>query len=135
MKFRVDTTKLRRLVDPLDGAMWKCAKILDREILEAVEAQNFDDRIWDDLVQSVNSDMRSYHIARVATLLQQGFTFDGCVLVGVVDAPGQADNFYMNDGNHRLAATYIRAPEFIELAVATNNPDRMTEKYPFFKPV
>ena len=133
--FRIATASLRKVVNPLDGIMWDCAPISKDDVLDAIRDKHFDGRQWNDIVRSSSGDMRDYHIARIATLCVEGLTLEKCVLIAEIKIGTSPDKFYMNDGNHRLAATYINSTQTVDLAVATNDEDQLVKLYPFFTPI
>ena len=125
--FKVKTSELRSLVDPLDGNMWKCGPIAEDEIERARQQKTFENRSWsDEVVQEKLSleEARSFHINRIATILEKELS-GRIAMVLMNDTPEVTA--YISDGNHTLAAAYVRGDDEIELLIAAYNPDAIKD--------
>ena len=129
--FKVKAKELRNLVDPLDGTMWKCGPISGDEIEEARKKNEFEDRSWsdDEVVHEKLSleEARSFHIRRIATMLEKGCS--GRIAMGLENHTSDV-KAYISDGNHSLAAAYIRGDDEIELVIAASKPDEINDLLP-----
>ena len=122
----VSLAELRSIVDPLDGTMWQCGPIFEQEVLEALSSGADEQRIWENVIQEVApSERRTFHINRIATLLKKNTNADGVILVLENHLPKLTA--YLNDGNHRLAAAYIRGDETARIVIAASAPDKVTD--------
>jgi hypothetical protein len=121
-------SELRDFVYPLDGAMWKCGPITNDEIWAAVNANITEDRSWNTVVNILDLDAsRDFHIRRVATLVNN--PINEPITLIVVNHTEEI-SAYLNDGNHRLAAAYVRGDRVIVVRVAASNPAGLMELFP-----
>jgi hypothetical protein len=110
--------EVKRLANPLDGAMWKCSPISEEEVWEARRAGAVEDRCWNDVVHTLNEqESRDFHIKRVATLM--GVSDLGLMILMLDNhqAPVVAK---FNDGNHRFAAAIVRGDLIVRLLIAAS---------------
>ena len=120
---------LRAHVNPMDGTMWKCRPIQEKEVRDAIDAGKMECRSWGDVVNTLGEeDSRLFHINRIATLVTQP-TEEKIIIV--VENHQSPIRIYLNDGNHRLAAAYIRGDFQISALCACSAPERpITDVFP-----
>lgn len=129
-RYKIKASELRLLVNPLDGVMWKCGPIAEAEIFDAKAAGKTEHRSWegDGLVNSLTLEQaRKFHVNRIATLLDQPIEGQIILILENHVAPIKG---YLNDGNHRLAAAYLRGDETICVVVAASAPDKVVNALP-----
>ena len=128
--YEIKTSELRTWVNPLDGTMWKCGPISETEIFEAKAAGKTEQRSWegDDLVHSLTLEQaREFHVNRIATLLDCPMEGQIVLILENHVAPIKA---YLNDGNHRLVAAYLRGDETVRAVVIASALDTVLEVLP-----
>jgi hypothetical protein len=131
--FKIPISDLRKHVNPMDGTMWKCRPIDDSEIALALHSEITELRRWDDVVNTLNeAESRRFHISRIATVVKSPSLERIVVVVENHIAPVRV---YLNDGNHRLAAAYVRGDEEIAALVAASAPDSVLEIFPGARPI
>lgn len=128
-KFIIPVHELKQYVDPRDGAMWKCERIDMSEIHAALASDITENRQWDDLVNTLGyEESRVFHINRIATLAKKPPPPDAIILV--LENHTTPVHVYLNDGNHRLAAAYVRGDTHITAIVAASVPESVREIFP-----
>ncbi len=129
--YRVKTSELRQLVEPLDGCMWNCGPIDEDDIRTAKENGGFEYRSWDgDGVvhkELTLEEARLFHTRRIAALLDKGH--DGRIIM-ILENHTDNPSAKLNDENHSLAAAYLRGDVEIELVLAASNPDGIKRVLP-----
>ena len=119
--YLIPTSELREIVNPLDGTMWKCAPIDESEVLAAVKAGADELRVWENVIREIpHAEHRDFHINRIATMLRQNVSIDRVILV--LENHTAEVRAYLNDGNHRLAAAYIRGDRAVRALIAAADP-------------
>ncbi|MCP9796134.1 hypothetical protein [Cyanobium sp. Lug-B] len=122
--YRVNLEELKEILNPLDGEMWKCGAIPESQILQAFSSNVTEHRSWegDRVVAEVMTleEARRYHVNRIATLMRQESQFDRIVLM--LENHTENIKATLNDGNHRLAAAYVRGDDSIQAIIAASNP-------------
>ncbi len=134
-RYKIKTSELRLFVNPLNGDMWKCSPISEAEILQAKASGKTEHRSWeaDDLVSSLTLEQaREFHVNRIATLLDQPMNDE---IILILENHVTPIKVYLNDGNHRLAAAYLRGDETISATVAASVPDEILKALPSAVPV
>ena len=121
--YKIEISDLLNLVNPLDGQMWKCGRIEIGLIKEARELKKNESRSWNTVVNIdiTIEEQREFHISRIATLVDNVIDEPITLILENHIEPIKA---YLNDGNHRLAAAFIRGDKNINVLVAasSNNP-------------
>ena len=129
--YRVKSSELMNIINPLDGSMWKCGSISVEEIEVARRNKEFEERSWshDGVVQEKLSleESRTFHIRRIATMLEKGYT--GKIIMALINHTQEIEAF-VSDGNHSLAATYVRGDDEIELVIAASDPGSILKILP-----
>lgn len=123
--YEISARELRAYVDPLDGRMWKIAPISEDEVRDAIARGVREMRSWegDNLVQTLNAEeARTFHIDRIATLFNLPLA-ENVVLILENHTP--TVRAYLNDGNHRLAAAYLRGDSTVKAIVAASDPGKI----------
>lgn len=128
-KFIIPTKELMAHVDPRDGVMWKCTPIDQSEIASALALGTTENRQWNDLVNTLSYDeSRSFHINRIATLARCPPLPEPIVVI--LENHTTPVRVYLNDGNHRLAAAYVRGDTHIAAIVAASMPESIHVVFP-----
>lgn len=129
--YSVKASEFKEIVNPLDGSMWKCTEITEDEIENAVSQCITENRSWSEVINTLSEcEARQFHIDRIATLYKQEFSNEEHP-VGVMitfpdpNYPSIEFNVAISDGNHRVAAAFVRGDEYIELVIATNEPTQI----------
>jgi len=131
--FKVPVAELRLHVDPLDGQMWKCRPISEADVRLAVGGGVVELRPWDQVINTLDEESsRRYHVARIATLVGQP---DSERIIVCVENHVTPVRVYLNDGNHRLAAAYVRGDKEIIALLACSVPGREKDVFPGATPV
>lgn len=124
----VPAQELKAHVDPRDGAMWKCEPIRPAEIDAALASGVKEERRWNDIVNTLShEESRKFHINRIATLVRDPQP-DAVILI--VENHANTPRVYLNDGNHRLAAAYVRGDSFVTVVVAASKPESIADVFP-----
>lgn len=127
-KYKIPTEELKIYVDPRDGAMWRCKPIEQREIDAALSSKVQEERRWDDLVNTLGQEeARSFHINRIATFVRNPPLGD---IVLILVNHEENVRAYLNDGNHRLAAAYIRGDSHVIAIVAASKIESIHDVFP-----
>lgn len=127
--YRVPTAELRPLVNPLDGSVWRCRPISENEIRKAIEAGVRELRPWSGELESLPPEQaRRFHIDRVATLAAMPPTDESVVIL--VDNHTPSVVVRLPDGNHRLAAAYVRGDRHVLAVLAPSRPETLCEVLP-----
>lgn len=127
-KFVIPADELKAHVDPRDGSMWKCEPIGSSEIAAALASGVKEERRWNDIVNTLShEESRRFHINRIATLV--GEPQSDAVIV-IVENHTNTTRVYLNDGNHRLAAAYVRGDSLITAVVAASKPESIADVFP-----
>jgi hypothetical protein len=127
--YEIPSADLRRFVDPLDGSMWRCGPITEEEIESAKEAGLVEERCWNDVKDSMR-DMekaRAFHIARIATLLDEVGQGN---LVLVLENHTVDIKCHIYDGNHRVAAAFVRRDPKIRIFIAASDAENILAVFP-----
>lgn len=126
--YRIPTSNLRSIVNPLDGSMWKCIAITEEEVLSAKNDGKVESRCWEEVKDSIAvEEARDFHINRIATLLDQ---HDLGKLILCLENHTENIKCYFNDGNHRVAAAYIRNDPFLEIVIAASSDAKIQNVFP-----
>lgn len=127
-RFVIPANELRALVDPRDGAMWRCEPI-DQSEIDAVLASGIkEERRWNDIVNTLSDEeSRKFHINRIATLAREPSPDS---IVVIVENHTNMVRVYLNDGNHRLGAAYVRGDSLITAIVVASNPEAICDVFP-----
>ena len=72
---------------------------------------------------------RDFHIRRIAFLIDND-TDDDLNLVLIANFTDDPPRFHFYDGNHRVAAAYIRGDPTITLKIASDDEDRILRLLP-----
>lgn len=122
-KLRIPTRSLLGQVDPLSGQLWGCTRIDRTEVLAAAEAGVREERPWDTVKEELQGpDGRAFHIARIATFLQDGLPIDEhSVVLDLQDQPDGLPIGVLN-GNHRLAAALLGDEPHVDALVYYFDP-------------
>jgi hypothetical protein len=119
---------LKKHVNPLNGAMWKCRPIDEAEVWTAVEHGTIEPRTWQEVINTLgNEESRQFHINRIATLIAQPSKE---MIVVIAENHMNPVRVYVYDGNHRLAAAYVRGDAHISALVAASEPGSMLDVFP-----
>jgi hypothetical protein len=131
--YRIPLSDLRFHVYPLDGQMWRCGEIDPSEIFKALNENEREHRCWGTVVNTMTlEDARLFHIRRIATLMDMP-CFDRIVVIAETHL--NPPKVYLNDGNHRLAAAYLRKDEFIDAIIATPQEGSVLSIFPNATPI
>jgi len=123
-KYEVSAKELRTLVNPLDGKMWRVPTIEVAEVLSAQANNLFEDRIWNDVKGTIpDAEHRDFHIRRIAALLSEK---SDELPVLILENHTTDIKAHLYDGNHRVAAAFVRGDEKIRLTIAASAPDSVT---------
>jgi hypothetical protein len=126
--FSVPITALRNHINPMDGKMWKCRPISEQEITNAIRAGAEELRTWDQVINTMGEDeSRNFHINRIATLVVQPSSERIVVIVKNHLTPIEV---HLYDGNHRIAAAYVRGDERIDAVLACSISGHESEVFP-----
>lgn len=126
--FRIPLSDLRPHVYPLDGQMWRCGPLDATEVEAARQSGSQELRQWNDVVNTLGlHDSREFHVRRIATLIDQPSADHIVVIVENHTLPVRV---YLNDGNHRLAAAYLRGDPSIDAVVAISVPGSELSVFP-----
>lgn len=131
--FRIPLADLRPHVYPLDGQMWRCDPIGAPEVQAALLTNSRESRPWNDVVNTLDPiESRRFHILRIATLMEQPTSER---IVVIVENHTPSVKVYLNDGNHRLAAAYLRGDPTIDALVAPSVPGSELAVFPNARPL
>ena len=129
-KFNIPAHELRAHVDPRDGAMWKCAPIDASEIDAALASGITENRLWNDLVNTLSyEESRVFHINRIATFVRNPPPPHEAIVV-ILENHIIPVRVYLNDGNHRLAAAYVRGDTHVTAIVAASVAESIHAVFP-----
>lgn len=117
--YHVPVPSIVRRWNPFGAWIEKAISV--HEVMEAVQTERLDQRPHDTLsMQDIDTPdkERAYHIERIAWLVVNPdpapiIIFVGCPSLGVHPRFG---TFTLLDGNHRLAAAFVRGSPYIEVA-------------------
>jgi len=127
-RFVIPAHELKARVDPRDGAMWKCEPISASEIDAALASGVKEERRWNDIVNTLSfEESRKFHINRIATLVRE---VPSDAIVVIIENHTNKVRVYLNDGNHRLAAAYVRGDLLITAVVAASKPEAIGDVFP-----
>ena len=138
-RYFIKTSELKSLVNPLDGDMWKCKEITVNEVLEAISNGAKEERSWADVINTLDEQAsRQFHINRIATLHDQEFSNENHpVAIYIIfpdpDYPSFELEVKISDGNHRIAAAYVREDEELELVIAASDSSKISSVLPSAK--
>lgn len=119
--FSIPIQDLMTHVNPMDGSMWRCRPIEEKEVRAAVNAGVVESRVWNNVVNSLDEeDARLFHINRIASLVNQ--QSDERIVV-IAENHQSPIRVYLHDGNHRLAAAYVRGDTHIIAVVACSTQE------------
>lgn len=128
--YTIPAHELRAHVDPRDGTMWKCAPIDQSEIDAALASGITEDRQWNDLVNTLGyEESRSFHINRIATFVRNSPPQEEVIVV-ILENHINPVRAYLHDGNHRLAATYVRGDTHVVAIIAASVPESIHDVFP-----
>ena len=106
--FEIPTHELRQWVNPLNGALWGCEAIQERDVGNAVKRGDVETQHWDGVKDDLHGpDSRDFHIRRIAFFVEKGLPDDDYRIRLGVDAMDET-LIRVDNGNHRLAAAFIR---------------------------
>jgi hypothetical protein len=100
MPVKLPISRLRKHCDPFVNCPWHCAKITKEDVAKAITEKRFIDHP----VKDVSSKM---HIERIAWLVVNSWN-DAIELDIGIPSMGCYVNWFVQDGNHRLAAAIYR---------------------------
>lgn len=130
-KFRMPTSSLKQVINPLDGVTWKVRPIDPIEVREAVQRGEGITVPWQEAQQKglppEAESQRLFHVQRVAYLVKnppiEGDTHKIFLAVS-------KERVWFNDGNHRIAAAIVREDPFVELYIADSGELELSTLFP-----
>lgn len=133
--YEIDANELKGFINPLDGGMWKCGEISEQEIYAAISSGKTENRPWNAVnfvISMTIEEAREFHINRIATLLDSELTEH---IIVVLENHTPSIKAYLNDGNHRLAAAYLRGDKTIKAVIAASDPNKISSVLPSAKQI
>lgn len=126
-KYRVTTSSLKAVINPMDGGTWQVAVTQD-EVLDAIKNGKFEERSWQTVSSSLDrKDHHNFHVCRIAYLVQNpSLDSDEHKIFLAVSTQRN----WFNDGNHRVAAAIIREDPHIDLWIASSGEFELDSLFP-----
>ncbi len=127
-KYKVPTSEVAKLINPLDCETWKCDPISVRDVTDAVEESRFRREPWPSVKNDILlKDSRQYHIERIAYLIHCGFDLYASEHKAALIIT--EDRCWLYDGNHRFAAAIVAKRSDIEIWIVGEDK-LISEKLP-----
>ena len=126
--YEISSAELRQFVDPLDGKMWRCDPISEAEVLAAISHGVHEPMGWEEAMSKIQTleEARNFHINRIATLFGMEMETPALMLIN----HEEEIKGHIFDGNHRVAAAYIRKDPTIRIIVAASEPSKVNITFP-----
>jgi hypothetical protein len=114
--YEVEVDELRRIMDPLDGAMWKIDPITVQDVQSYHAVEIFAGKSWQDVNGRIQEHLvRVYHIARIAALVAAPPCKNDPRRITLLLSNAMGN--YFVDGNHRFAAAIVRGDPKITVCI------------------
>lgn len=113
--------------------MWRCDSISEAEVLDAIFRGVREPMGWEEAMSKIQTpeEAKVFHINRIATL----YGMEMGTVALILENHGEEITGHIYDGNHRVAAAYVRKDPTIRIVVAASDPSKINITFPSAVPV